>query len=142
MRALAKSGFNGDETAGTCCSSSSPKGRLGATEEGVELRGRGDADIFSALDILQRAGASVNFRKLDLLALALYVQWQDENLVLNFSLLGHRSKKNATRLYEGFLAWCQNAHNNLQNKLRFHRQSLAWWPPRVLSRAEDDDVSH
>ena len=72
MRALAKSGFNGDETAGTCCSSSSPKGRLGATEEGVELRGRGDADIFSTLDILQRAGASVNFRKLDLLALALY----------------------------------------------------------------------
>lgn len=52
MRALAKSGFNGDETAGTCCSSSNPKGRLGATEEGVELRGRGEADIFSIFWII------------------------------------------------------------------------------------------
>lgn len=44
VRELAKSGLRGDETAGTCCSSSRPKGRFGAVE-GVELLGRGDADI-------------------------------------------------------------------------------------------------
>lgn len=38
---MAKSGFKGDETVGTCCSSSRPNWRFGGTE-GVELRGRGD----------------------------------------------------------------------------------------------------
>lgn len=43
VRELAKSGLRGDETAGTCCSSSKANGRFGALE-GVELLGRGDAD--------------------------------------------------------------------------------------------------
>lgn len=44
VREFAKSGLRGDDTAGTCCSSSKLKGRFGAVE-GVELLGRGDADI-------------------------------------------------------------------------------------------------
>ena len=42
VRELAKSGLRGDETAGTCCSSSRPNGRFGGAVEGVELLGRGD----------------------------------------------------------------------------------------------------
>lgn len=45
VRELAKSGLRGDETAGTCCSSSRPNARFGGAVEGVELLGRGDADI-------------------------------------------------------------------------------------------------
>ena len=37
-REVAKSGFNGEETAGMCCSSSSPRGRFCGIVDGVELR--------------------------------------------------------------------------------------------------------
>lgn len=56
-REVAKSGFNGDETAGICCSSSSPSGRFCGIVDGVELRRLG---TFSAMLMLMNLAPQFN----------------------------------------------------------------------------------